>query len=176
MLSGTRVRFVRGSRWRVTGRLSAGRRGDTPSSCDVGPPRPVCCTHTHTHTHTCSPHAIACTPAQQYALNLNEMCSCIGYALSAGIEGDDIPWNRTDIDPKEEHFYSGGKALDLRWAQLSIGGQDYQADLEDDEDGKKASYAKFSVDLEEGEDQLFAAFYGKEGAVRAPYYIYIAKE
>lgn len=26
-----------------------------------------------------------------------------------------------DIDQKEEHFYSGGAAIDLRWAQLSIG-------------------------------------------------------
>ena len=23
----------------------------------------------------------------------------------AGIEGDDVPWNREDIDPQEEHFY-----------------------------------------------------------------------
>ena len=42
------------------------------------------------------------------------------------------------------------------------------------EDG--GSCARFSVDLEEGEDQLFAAFYGRAGAVRAPYYVYIAKE
>ena len=42
------------------------------------------------------------------------------------------------------------------------------------EDG--GSCARFSVELEEGEDQLFAAFYGRAGAVRAPYYVYIAKE
>ena len=25
-----------------------------------------------------------------------------------------VPWNREDIDPAEERFYSGGTALDLR--------------------------------------------------------------
>jgi hypothetical protein len=39
-----------------------------------------------------------------------------------------------------------------------------------------ASAATFTVALEEGEDQLFAAFYGRGGAVRAPYYLYIRRK
>ena len=51
------------------------------------------------------------------------------------------------------------------------GGKDYQAELEQD-----GSLASFSVELELGEDQLLAAFYGRGGVVVAPYYIYIMKE
>ena len=54
---------------------------------------------------------------------------------------------------------------------VNTGGQDYQAELEED-----GSLASFSVELELGEDQLFAAFYGRGGVVVAPYYIYIMKE
>jgi hypothetical protein len=54
---------------------------------------------------------------------------------------------------------------------VNAGGQDYQAELEQD-----GSLASFSVELELGEDQLFAAFYGRGGVVVAPYYIYITKE
>ena len=39
--------------------------------------------------------------------------------------------------------------MDLRWAQLSIGGLDYQAELD-----PEGSMASFSVDLELGEDQV----------------------
>lgn len=115
--------------------------------------------------------AVDVRKAGRYTIELRRWPAETGYALSAGIDGDDVPWNREDIDEKEEHFYSGGEALDLRWAQLSIGGHDYQAELE-----QEGSFASFTVQLELGEDQLFAAFYGRGGAVVAPYYIYIAKE
>ena len=58
--------------------------------------------------------------------------------MIAGIEGDDVAWNRDDIDPKEALNYTGGNALDLRWAQLSIGGTDYQTEM-DDPEGSAAS-------------------------------------
>jgi hypothetical protein len=109
--------------------------------------------------------------AGRYTIELRRWPKETGYALTDGIDGDDVAWNRADIDPAEEQFYSGGEALDLRWAQLSIGGADHQAELEAGGGG-----ATFSVDLGVGEDKLFAAFYGREGAVRAPYYVYITKE
>ena len=97
-----------------------------------------------------------------YTIELRRWPAETGFAISAGIDGDDVPWNRKslfasrsvsgydmssgctsrhrclaengaisfgfmcgcvgeDIDEKEEHFYSGGTAMDLRWAQLSIG-------------------------------------------------------
>lgn len=58
-----------------------------------------------------------------------------------------------------------------RFMVFLAGGQDYQTELEE-----KGSFATFSVELGLGEDQLFAAFYGRGGAVVAPYYIYIAKD
>jgi len=64
--------------------------------------------------------------AGRYSIELRRWPAETGYAISAGIDGDDVPWNREDIDPKEESNYSGGQAIDLRWAQLSIGGTDHQ--------------------------------------------------
>ena len=78
-----------------------------------------------------------------------------------------MPWRRDAIDPKEAHFYSGGEALDVRWAQVHTGGQ---CELE-----SNAASAKFEIKLQEGKDKLFASFYGRGGEVRAPYYIYITK-
>ena len=109
--------------------------------------------------------------AGMYSIELRRWPAETGYAISSGIDGDDVPWNRVDIDSSEEHFYSGGEALDVRWAQLNIGGKDYQAELEEG-----GSFARFTVELEIGEDKLFAAFYGKGPAVRSPYYVYITKE
>ena len=105
-----------------------------------------------------------------YTIELRRWPAETDYALIDGIDGDDVPWRRDVIDPQEAHLYSGGNALDLRWAQVNIGGRDMQCELEAD-----ATSAKFEVELPEGEDKLFASFYGRGGEVRAPYYIYITK-
>jgi hypothetical protein len=47
-------------------------------------------------------------PARRYTIELRRWPKETGYALTDGIDGDDVAWNRADIDPAEEQFYSGG--------------------------------------------------------------------
>jgi hypothetical protein len=70
--------------------------------------------------------AVDVRKAGVYEIEMRRWPAETDYELSSGIDGDDVPWNRHAIDPKEAHFYSGGQAIDLRWAQLSIGGADHQ--------------------------------------------------
>jgi arylsulfatase B len=106
--------------------------------------------------------------AGRYAFELRRWPEEAGLAIAAGIEGDDVPWRRDIIIPERADRHSGGAALDIRWAQLTIQGRNYQAEV----DGTKAG-ATIEVDLKEGPDHLFAAFYDRKERTIAPYYIYI---
>ena len=106
--------------------------------------------------------------AGRYAFELRRWPEEAGHALAAGIEGDDVPWRRDIIVPEREDRHSGGVALDLRWAQITVGGKNYQAEV----DGDQPSVT-IEVDLEEGPDRMVAAFYDKKERTIAPYYIYI---
>ena len=91
-----------------------------------------------------------------------------GHAIAAGIEGDDVEWRRDIIGEKRIENHSGGEALDIRWAQLTVQGTNYQMEVDPD-----SPTATFEVELTEGPDRLFAAFYGRKERTMAPYYIYI---
>jgi len=106
--------------------------------------------------------------AGRYAFELRRWPEEAGYAIADGIEGDDVEWRRDIIVPERADRHSGGVALDIRWAQLTIQGKNYQAEV----DGTKAS-ATIEVDLTEGPDHLFAAFHDRKERTIAPYYIYI---
>jgi arylsulfatase A-like enzyme len=108
--------------------------------------------------------------AGRYAFELRRWPEEAGHAIAAGIEGDDVEWRRDIINPRRADRHSGGTALDIRWAQLTIQGRNYQAEV----DGARAA-ATFEVDLTVGPDHLFAAFYDKKERTIAPYYIYIRK-
>ena len=45
-----------------------------------------------------------------------------GYALDAGIDGDDVEWRRDAIQEQHTAHYSGGVALPIGWAALTVGG------------------------------------------------------
>ena len=103
-----------------------------------------------------------------YKIELRPWPEETGYALQDGIDGDDSNWRRDAIKESDVPYYEGGIAIALQWAQLSLGGQNYQCEV----DAERESVL-FSVDLKEGPDQLFAALYdGKERSM-APYYVYV---
>ena len=106
--------------------------------------------------------------AGTYEIELRRWPQETGYALQDGIVGDDSNWRRDAIKEADAPYYEGGIAIALQWAQLSIGGQNYQCEVDTERES-----VLFSADLKEGPDQLFAALYdGKERSM-APYYVYV---
>ncbi len=106
--------------------------------------------------------------AGDYEIELCRWPEETGYRLRAGIEGDDSDWRRDCIQEKHAPHYQGGRAIDLRWAQLSIGGREYQMELSEEARG-----AVFRVPLQTGLDHLFAALYDTGTEPMAPYYVYV---
>ncbi|MCY3760522.1 MAG: hypothetical protein OXH50_04675, partial [Gemmatimonadetes bacterium] len=56
------------------------------------------------------------------------------------------------------------------WAQLSIGGRNYQQEVD-----PAAASACFEVDLGAGPDRLYASFYDHAERTIAPYYVYVRR-
>jgi len=106
--------------------------------------------------------------AGKYAFELRRWPEEAGGALAAGIEGDDVEWRRDVIGEKRAGNHSGGEAIAIRWAQITVGGVNYQMEVDPD-----SPTATFEVELTEGPDRLFAAFYDRKERTIAPYYIYI---
>jgi hypothetical protein len=93
-----------------------------------------------------------------------------GYTLQSGIDGDDSGWRRDCIKAADAPAYEGGEAIAINWAQLSIGGKNYQHEID-----ANAQSVTFSVELKKGADQLFAAFYDDKERTLAPYYVYVRR-
>ncbi len=91
-------------------------------------------------------------------------------AVDAGIDGDDIEWERDFIPERLDWFYTGGEALDIGWAKLEVADQVHDVEVVGGEKG-----VVFTVDLPLGETPLFASFYHNKEQQIAPYYIYVRK-
>lgn len=88
--------------------------------------------------------------------------------LTAGIDGDDVPWSPQFISPVHHVNYTGGKALPITGATLRIGTMRwYQAA----EPGSEA--VRFLVDLTEGQTTIEAAFHGETDVHLSAYYVHI---
>ena len=114
--------------------------------------------------------AVDVKEAGRYQIELRRWPEETGYALAAGIEGDDSGWYRAGIQPKDAPAYEGGVALALGWAQLSIGGQNLQQEVD-----PTATSACFEIDLAAGLDRLYASFYDHIERTIAPYYVYVRR-
>ena len=114
--------------------------------------------------------AVDVKEAGRYQIELRRWPEETGYALAAGIEGDDSGWYRAGIQPKDAPAYEGGVALALGWAQLSIGGQNLQQEVD-----PTATSACFEIDLAAGLDRLYASFYDHTERTIAPYYVYVRR-
>ena len=71
---------------------------------------------------------------------------------------------------KDAPAYEGGVALALGWAQLTIGGQNFQQEVD-----PAATSARFELDLAAGLDRLYASFYDHAERTIAPYYVYVRR-
>ena len=114
--------------------------------------------------------AVDVREAGRYRVELRRWPEETGYALTAGIEGDDSGWYRAGIQPGDAPAYEGGVALALGWARLSIGGQHCQQEVD-----PAATGAIFEIDLAAGPDRLCASFHDHLERSIAPYYVYVQR-
>lgn len=103
-----------------------------------------------------------------YHIELRRWPEETGYALQAGIDGDDSHWRRDSIKASDAHLYEGGEAIAVQWAQVEIAGTTLQSEVSADDES-----AQFSLQLTAGPAQLFAAFYDGKERCMAPYYAYV---
>lgn len=107
----------------------------------------------------------------RYLIELRRWPREANHNLLAGIEGDDIPWNRSGILEKSWPLYTGGKALPLLSATISIQGKTLTKPIRTEE-----SSVVFDLLLEKGKTHLQAWFSGKEGFETAAYYVYAERQ
>ena len=106
----------------------------------------------------------------RYEIEMRRWPEETGYAISSGIEGDDVEWRKDCIQEKHAPHYSGGVALNIRWAQLTVGEVNTQKEI-----GPNDRSAIFELELEEGRDRLFASFHDDGERTIAPYYVYVRR-
>ena len=113
--------------------------------------------------------AIDVRRAGRYRIELRRWPEEAGYALDAGIDGDDVEWRRDAIQERDAPHYTGGVALPIGWAVLSVGGRDHHV-----ETPYGAAAAVFEVALQAGPDRLAAAFHDRAERTIASYYVTVA--
>ena len=112
--------------------------------------------------------AIDVRRAGRYRIELRRWPEDAGYALDAGIDGDDIEWRRDAIQAQHAPHYSGGVALPIGWAALTVGGSSHHL-----ETAPGDTAAVFEVDLQAGPDRLSAAFHDRIERTIGSYYVAI---
>ena len=101
-----------------------------------------------------------------YRIELRRWPEDAGYALDAGIDGDDVEWRRDAIQEQHTAHYSGGVALPIGWAALTVGGSRHHLETPSGD-----TAAVFEVALEAGPDRLSAAFHDRLERTIGSYYV-----
>ena len=104
--------------------------------------------------------------AGRYRVELRRWPEEAGYALDAGIDGDDVEWRRDAVQERDAPHYRGGVALPIGWAVLTVGGRDYHLETPSGD-----AAARFEVTLRAGPTQLVAAFHDRQERTIASYYV-----
>ena len=112
--------------------------------------------------------AIDVRRAGTYRIELRRWPEDAGYALDAGIDGDDVEWRRDAIQAQHTPHYSGGVALPIGWAALTVGGRSYHRETPPGD-----TAAVFEVSLGAGPDRLSAAFHDRIERTIGSYYVAI---
>ena len=108
--------------------------------------------------------------AGAYEIELRRWPEETDHEVTAGIDGDDVPWRKDCIRPADATHYSGGVAIPIQWARLRLGGETYNQEV-----ASTATGVVFKVQLTEGPDHLSAAFYDQAERAMAPYYVYVRR-
>ncbi|MCE2489718.1 MAG: arylsulfatase [Anaerolineae bacterium] len=96
------------------------------------------------------------------------------HAIDAGIEGDDVPWEREWVEKRFYFWYTGGVALPLTKATLGIDYADGRTPLDlagEVEAGSRS--ARFTAELAPGAAHLRARLLDDEDHARGAYYVQV---
>ncbi|MGL1894494.1 MAG: arylsulfatase [Spirochaetaceae bacterium] len=93
-----------------------------------------------------------------------------GRSIREGIDGDDIVWNKNDVDETKYDFYTGGKALNIIKASILIDDINKQSDVNDSDNS-----IKFRVEIKKGKTHLQTYFTTESGDSLGAYYTYVTK-
>ncbi|RME67232.1 MAG: N-acetylgalactosamine-4-sulfatase [Verrucomicrobia bacterium] len=110
-----------------------------------------------------------CAPGR-YRIELRRWPREVDRPLGAGVEGDDIAWNRAETDPDYHDWYTGGRSLPIERAVVTIGSRRFETPVDPD-----ASCAVVEVDLPAGFTTLAAEFHGAGGLLAGAYYAAVAR-
>ena len=114
--------------------------------------------------------------AGKYTVALRRWPPETTHALTAGIDGDDIMWRRDVISDKYTDWYSGGVALEMTRAYLSIDTVDGTTLAEHSMSIiPNSTSAQFEVDLPQGELHLAASFDNDTGLAVGAYYVEVQR-
>ena len=105
-----------------------------------------------------------------YEFALRRWPSEAGYAITAGIEGDDIEFRRDAIAEPEWATYTGGQALAIATAHLEVSGYAPQSIAVTDEPA-----AMLRLRLEAGGVHVRAHLSNEAALNQAPYYVYVRR-
>ncbi len=90
--------------------------------------------------------------------------------LCDAMEGDDVGIRWDCIKDTSRHMYTGGEAIDIRWARFEIADKVLFKEIEEG-----AVSVTFETDLNPGETRLYPSFHTLKPGTLAPYYIYVKK-
>lgn len=94
-----------------------------------------------------------------------------GHAVQAGIDGDDVDWDREGVMPAARGWFTGGVALPWSQATLMVSdGVRLEKEIEPEE-----KEARFRVPLEAGEQTVRAIFSSPRGDYASAYYVYVSR-
>ncbi len=105
----------------------------------------------------------------RYRVSLRRWPAETPHAIQAGIEGDDIAWEREKVHSIFHFCYTGGEALPIASATLRIGEHTWQNTVTEQD-----RLSLFNVELPAGQTTLESAFLDAEGhEIAGAYYVEI---
>lgn len=109
--------------------------------------------------------------AGDYRFSLRRWPKAVNIPIKEGIDHEDVVFEKGYILPQDWSFYSGGKPLDIAYAEIQIQSQSHVIAIDD-----TSCEASFVLSLEKGEGRLVCRFLGDTKAcVTAAYYVDIEK-
>lgn len=105
-----------------------------------------------------------------YEFELRRWPASTNYAISKGIEGSDIMFNKEHISKEQWDFYRGGKAISINKAYIKIQEQVHTCAITEDD-----TVVNFIITLKKGKAILEAWFSKKEQRITSAYYVYVTK-
>lgn len=107
----------------------------------------------------------------EYEFELRRWPEEAGHRVRGGIEGEDVIFYKDGILPEYEDSYSGGVALDIDSASLSVSGYPTQwIDVKPEDHG-----AVIRMKLPSGPRHIRAQFSSAEGFYSSAYYVYVKR-